>query len=166
MHNFMLVHVSRCSEPTQMLSQLSYTVTQHMTHAHFYFVLQSCTNCSYWPLMLTRSSTFIRPQQEESNLRPFRPHLKTSGGGSEGQTGAQRLQNHQGPHGQAFQGSHIHTSPGPHSQVFQEQNQDFHISHIQSTPGPPSSQEWRDPSTSVHSRGDRSRYSIEGWLVV
>ncbi|XP_044029263.1 protein Shroom3 isoform X4 [Siniperca chuatsi] len=113
-----------------------------------------------------------RPQQDESNFGPYRPHLKTAGGGSERQTGAQRPQNHQGPHSQSFQGSHIHTSQRPHSQVFQEQNQDFHIPYIQLTPGlrPPSSQQWRDPCTPVQSRGDRSRSvdqtSIDSELVV
>lgn len=103
---------------------------------------------------------FIRSQQEESTHELYKPPLTTAGGRAEGQTGAQRPQNHQDPHSQGFHGSYTQKGQGPHSQVFQEQNPGFVIPHIQSTPGsrPPSSHEGRDPYTHVQSRGDRSRY--------
>ncbi|XP_038590046.1 protein Shroom3 isoform X3 [Micropterus salmoides] len=119
----------------------------------------SSSSASVTPQLRTQAQEADRPQQDECNFGLYRPLLKTAGGGTERQAGAQRPQNHQGPHGQSLQGSHVHTSQGPHSLVFQEQNQDFHISHIQSTPGlrPQSSQEWREPCTPVHLRGSRSR---------
>ncbi|KAF0022086.1 hypothetical protein F2P81_025661 [Scophthalmus maximus] len=105
---------------------------------------------------------FIRSQQEESSHELYKPPLTTAGGRAEGQTGAQRPQNHQDPHSQGFHGPYTQKGQGPHSQVFQEQNPGFVIPHIQSTPGsrPPSSHEGRDPYTHVQSRGDRSR-SVE-----
>ncbi|XP_070706371.1 protein Shroom3 [Pempheris klunzingeri] len=129
---------------------------------------QNNTSSSPYPLSSSSASASTqfraqaheadRPQQEDSNLQ-YRHHPKTAGGGSESQTAAQRFQNHPPPHGQNIQGSHIHTSQGPHSQVFQKQNQNFHVSHIPSTDGfrPPSSHEWKEPCTPVQSRGDRSR---------
>ncbi|XP_029300826.1 protein Shroom3 [Cottoperca gobio] len=107
----------------------------------------------------TQAHKADRPQQEESNSELYRPNMKTAGEGSKDQTGDHRPPNHQGSQGQRFQGSNIHTSQRPHSQVFQEQKQDFHIPNIQSTArsSPPSSQERRDPCIPVMSRGDRSR---------
>ncbi|XP_073334647.1 protein Shroom3 [Pagrus major] len=121
---------------------------------------QNNTSSTPAPAQLrTKSHETDRPQQEGSNFGLYRPRQKAAGGGSEGQTGAQKPQNHHGHHSQSFQGSHIHESQGPHSQVFQEQNQDFHNPHIQLNPGlrPLSSQEWRDPCIAVQSRGDRRR---------
>ncbi|XP_040014157.1 protein Shroom3 isoform X4 [Xiphias gladius] len=99
-----------------------------------------------------------RPQQEGSNFGHCKPQ-KTAEGRSEDQTGTQRLQNHQESHSQSFQGFQSHKNQGPHGQMFQEQNQDFHNPRILSTPGPrpQSSHEWRDPYTPVQSRGDNSR---------
>ncbi|XP_036973380.1 protein Shroom3 isoform X2 [Acanthopagrus latus] len=108
--------------------------------------------------LTTQSYETERPQQEE-NFGLYRPRQKAGGGGSEGQTGAQKPQNHHGHHSQSFQGSHIYESQGPHSQMFQEKNQDFHNAHIQLNPGlrPLSPPEWRDPCIAVQSRADRRR---------
>ncbi|XP_040915540.1 protein Shroom3 isoform X2 [Toxotes jaculatrix] len=107
----------------------------------------------------TQAHEADRPQQEESNLGHYKPQLKSAGGRSEGQPGAQRPRNHQEPHSQRFHESSAHKNPGPHSQMFQEQTQDFQNPHIQLTPGPraPSSHEWRDPYTPVQYRETRSR---------
>ncbi|KAL6097320.1 shroom3 [Pungitius sinensis] len=112
------------------------------------------------------ASTQLRPQaletdrrqQEDCNSELHKLHMKTAGEESKDQTGTQRLPNHQGPHGQSFQGPHIHTSQRTHSQVFQEQKQDLHVAHIQSTAEcrPPSSQRG-EPCTPLQSRGDNSR---------
>uniref|UniRef100_A0A671VC31 Shroom family member 3 n=1 Tax=Sparus aurata TaxID=8175 RepID=A0A671VC31_SPAAU len=105
------------------------------------------------------SSTSAPAQLTTQSYETDRPRQKAAGGGSEGQTGAQKPQNHHGHHSQSFQGSHIHESQGPHGQVFQEKNQDFHNSHIQLNPGlrPLSPPEWRDPCIAVQSRVDRRR---------
>ncbi|XP_020495687.1 protein Shroom3 isoform X1 [Labrus bergylta] len=101
-----------------------------------------------------------RPEKEESYFEYNKSNLKTSGGGSNGQTGTKRPENHQEPPSQSFQEFYIHTSQAAPSQMLQQPNQDFHIPNIQSTQQefrPSSSQDWREPSTSVQSRGDRNR---------
>ncbi|XP_041666406.1 protein Shroom3 isoform X2 [Cheilinus undulatus] len=102
----------------------------------------------------------IRPQKEESYYEHNKPNPLTAGGGSKSQPGAKRPQNHQGHNSQGFQESHIHPSQGSHGQVFQEPHKEFYIPNIQSTQQevrPSSSQDWREPSSSVHLRGERSR---------
>ncbi|XP_035802118.2 protein Shroom3 isoform X2 [Amphiprion ocellaris] len=104
----------------------------------------------------TQAHEADRHQHEESNFGPYRPPMKTTGGGSDGQTVAQRPQSHQVAYNQSE--SRIHTSKGPHSQVYPDQNQDFHLL-MQSTPDlrPLSSQGRSDPYPPGHSWGDRSR---------
>uniref|UniRef100_A0A8C4DZS9 Shroom family member 3 n=1 Tax=Dicentrarchus labrax TaxID=13489 RepID=A0A8C4DZS9_DICLA len=127
---------------------------QNNTTSSSYSYSSSSTSAS--TQLRTQAHQTDRPQQEESKF--YRPHQKSAGGVSEGQTGPTR-QTHQGRHSQSSQGSHVHTSQGPHSQEFQDQNQDFPNPHIQFTLGlrPSSSQEWRDPCTLVQPKGDRSR---------
>ncbi|XP_078127741.1 protein Shroom3 isoform X3 [Sander vitreus] len=114
---------------------------------------QNNTTSSLYPYSssTTSASTQLRTQAHEAD-RPQQEEVKSE------QTRDQRPLN-QGPHVQSFQGSHLHANQRPHSEVFQEQNQDFHIPHVQSTAGlrPPSSQEWGDPCIPVQSKGDRNR---------
>ncbi|XP_028457438.1 protein Shroom3 isoform X1 [Perca flavescens] len=114
---------------------------------------QNNTSSSLYPYSSSTTSapTQLKTQAHEGD-RPQQKEVKSD------QTRDQRPLN-QGPHVQSFQGSHLHASQRPHSQVFQEQNQDFHIPHVQSTAElrPPSSQEWVDPCIPVQSKGDRNR---------
>ncbi|KAM3599138.1 uncharacterized protein V6R79_000641 [Siganus canaliculatus] len=100
-----------------------------------------------------------RHQQEESKYGLSRPHIKTAGGGSEGQLGPERTQNHQGHHVQGIQGSHRHINHASNNRVFQEHNQNYHNPYNKGTTGQRSlsSQEWRDHCTPVQPRGERSR---------
>ncbi|KAG7499162.1 Shroom3-like isoform X1 [Solea senegalensis] len=100
----------------------------------------------------------LRLQQEESNLRHNRPHMKSDGDRAESQTRVQRPLNHQEPHSQSFQESYTLKGHGPHDVVFQEQNHGFHVPQIQSSSGPrpSSSHECRDAHVPVQPR-DRSR---------
>ncbi|XP_034751390.1 protein Shroom3 isoform X2 [Etheostoma cragini] len=115
---------------------------------------QNNTTSSLYPYSssTTSASTQLRTPAHEAD-RPQQEEVKSD------QTRDQRPLNYQGPHVQSFQGSHLHASQRPHSQVFQEQNQDFHIPHAQSTAGlrPPSSQEWGDTCIPDQSKGDRNR---------
>ncbi|XP_069369794.1 protein Shroom3 isoform X2 [Paralichthys olivaceus] len=115
---------------------------------------------SFYPSsqLRTEAHDADRPQQTDSTVGQYSTYLKAPGGRSEGPPGAQRPQNHQEPFSQSYHGSYSHKGQGPHSHVFQEQNQGFHIPHNQPTPPrPSSSQEWRDPYPPVQSRGDQSR---------
>ncbi|XP_047425761.1 protein Shroom3 isoform X2 [Mugil cephalus] len=123
---------------------------------------QNNTSPYLHPSYSTSGSTQLRTPAHETDRHQqecgsySRPHIKTTGGGSEGQVGAQRQQNHQELCGQSFQGSHIHTSQGPHSHEHQEPHQDLHLLHIHSAPDL-SSQGRSDPYSTVQSRGERSR---------
>ncbi|KAM4720431.1 protein Shroom3 isoform 2-T2 [Anableps anableps] len=67
-------------------------------------------------------------QQPESNTETHKPHLKTTGGGSEGPTGAQRPYKNHGPYSQNFDESLLRQGP----QL--EQNHEFRITPVHSVP--------------------------------
>ncbi|XP_068609036.1 protein Shroom3 [Brachionichthys hirsutus] len=104
----------------------------------------------------TQAHETDRPQQEDSDFNGL--SQKTFRSGSEGRTGEQRALTRQGPHGQGFQGSHVHTNHDSDSQVLQEQEQESHYPHIQMNPTlmAPSLQEWGNDGTPLQSGGDRS----------
>ncbi|KAA8584616.1 hypothetical protein FQN60_008401 [Etheostoma spectabile] len=115
---------------------------------------QNNTTSSLYPYSssTTSASTQLSTPAHEAD-RPQQEEVKSD------HTRDKRPLNHQGPHVQCFQGSHLHASQRTHSQLFQEQNQDFHIPHVQSTAGLrlPSSQEWGDTCIPVQSKGDINR---------
>ncbi|XP_067339646.1 protein Shroom3 isoform X6 [Channa argus] len=118
---------------------------------------QSSYSTSAASQLRTQSHRMDRPQKEESNFGHNKPHQKTDKGRSEGRIGIQRPQIPQGHHGQSTEELYSHSSQRP--QLYQEQNQDYHIPQIQSTAGPKpqSSQEWGDSQTLVQSYSDRIR---------
>ncbi|MED6287902.1 hypothetical protein CHARACLAT_021118, partial [Characodon lateralis] len=91
-------------------------------------------------------------QQQESNTETHKPHAKTTGGGSEGPTGAQRRYKNHGPYSQNF-----NESQGQQ----QEQNQEFRITPVHSVPDlrTLSSQERSDPRDKSRQRDQPSVHS-------